>query len=130
MDRNEYTLLKEIKELYHKLKQNVYGEYRGGFKIGKPGFGYDSLANKLLNKVQELHNTIQVDYLDIYDIQQLMATINKEVAYVEYYYQKALKPNASKKCKEEVYCAINKANDQIKLDLSGLFKKIDEIEWE
>lgn len=130
MDTNEYTLLKEIKELYHKLEHNVYGEYRGGCKIGEPGFSYDILVKKLLEKVMELHNTIQVDYLNMSDIQALMVTINKEVAYVEYYYRKALKPNASKKCKEEVYCAINKANDQIKLDLYGLFKKIDEIEWE
>lgn len=128
MNANEYTLLKEIEELYHKLEQNVYGEYRDGYKIGEPGFGYDILVKRLFEKVLELHNSIQVDYLNISDIHALMVTINKEVASVEYIYQKAIKPNASSKCKEEVYYAINKANKQIQLDLKGLFKRIDEIE--
>lgn len=128
MDVREQTLLKEIKDLYGKLKDNINGEYRGGCKIGGPGFCYEIYVNDLLTKVQELYVTFHPDYLDESDFACLFHTIGKEVKYVEYLYNAAIKPNAAKKRERELCGAIEKANGQIKLDLCKLFQKINELQ--
>lgn len=123
----EQALLKEIKSLYDKLEQNVYGEYRGGCKIGEPGFSYQIYANELFKKVSELHKSFHPDYLDKSDIMALMHTIDKEVASVESYYQETLKSKSSLRKRNEVCGTINKANKQIKLDLFRLFREIGNL---
>lgn len=128
MDAKETTLLKEIRTIYDKLEQNVYGEYRGSIKIGEPGFCYDIHAKELSNKVLELYNTFQPEYLSLSEIGDFMHTMDKEVAFVVYDYQESIKPRVSQKKKNEVCKAINKANEQIKLDLFRLFRKIDELQ--
>lgn len=128
MDNQEIELLKEIKSVYDSLLRNIDGEYRGICKIGESGFCYEIHANQLLQKVVELQNTFHPSYLNGSEISDLAHTVDKEVAYVEYRYQKALDSKASRKTKQEVCNAIKKANDQIRLDLFGLLKHIDELE--
>ena len=127
MDTNEMGLLEEIRSIYNKLAQNIHGEYRGMTKIGEPGFCYNTHAQELLKKVLELHHTYHPEYLSQQEIGDLMHTIDKEVAFVEYAYQDSIKPRVSKKMKNEVCNAIIKANKQIKLDLFRLFQKMEEL---
>ena len=129
MDANEQSLLKEIKELYKTLGDNIYGEYRGSTLIGHPGSFYEIHANELLKKVQELYAGFHPDYLPESDLRALMSTVlNKEVKDVAYCYEAALKSNVSQKKKDAVSRAIQKANSQIKSDLYSLFAKIEEIQ--
>lgn len=128
MELQEQSLLEEIKDLYHKLEDNVYGVYMGITKIGEPGFGYEGHVNELFKKVHKLYIDFHPDYLSEFDVKALMHTIDKEVKDVEYYYQTALKPKASRKQKEKVCAAIHKANEHIKLDLLSLFAKIDDLQ--
>lgn len=127
MDTQEQVLLKEIKSLYDKLEQNVRGEYRGGCKIGEPGFCYQLHANELFGKVSALYRDFHPDYLDEQDVWSLKHTLDKEVAFVESYYQEAIKPKSSLKKKKEVCGAIDRANGQIKLDLFRLFREIEKL---
>lgn len=119
----EETLLREIENLYDKLKQNKNGTYIGSCKIGEPGFCYKLYADELLKKVRKLYFSFHPDYLDESDIADFMHTIDKEVCYVDSLYQEVIKPNATKKKKAELDKAINKANNQIKLDLHSLLNK-------
>lgn len=120
MNTEEQTLLKDIKTLYEKLLRNIYEER-------KPGFSYEIHAEQLFQKVLKLYNDFHPEYLSEHDVRDLMHTIDKEVAYVEMDYQLAIKPRATKKLKEKVCADINKANNQIKLDLFRLFEKIKEM---
>ena len=93
------TLLREIENLYDKLKQNKNGTYIGSRKIGEPGFCYKLYADELLKKVRKLYFSFHPDYLDESDIADFMHTIDKEVCYVDSLYQEVIKPNATKKRK-------------------------------
>lgn len=127
MENTEQRLLQEIRDLYHKLLESDKGTYIGTTKIGEPGFGYATTANELFKKVHELYCTFHPKYLDEITVGHLMHTINKEVEYVELSYKDAKNPKASQKKKRAVCTAINNANDQIKLDLFALLKKIGEL---
>lgn len=74
-----------------------------------------------------MQNAFLPTYLNGSEINDLAHTLDKEVAYVGYRYLESLKPKASKKMKQEVCDAIKIANDQIRLDLLGLFTDIDEL---
>lgn len=128
MDAKEKALLKEIRVIYDKLEQNANGEYRGTIKIGEPGFCYENHAKELSNKVLELYNTFRPEYLNLSEIGDFMHTMDKEVAFVVYDYQEFIKSGVSRKKRNEVCNAINKANKQIKLDLFRLFREIDELQ--
>ena len=88
----EETLLREIENLYDKLKQNKNGTYIGSFC-------YKLYADELLKKVRKLYFSFHPDYLDESDIADFMHTIDKEVCYVDSLYQEVIKPNATKKRK-------------------------------
>ncbi len=123
----EKELLKEIENLYGKLKQNINGVYVGNRKIGEPGFSYELYANELLKKVQELYSSCHPYYLDENDMAALIYTIGKEVSYVDSLHSETLKPNAPKKKKRELDGAIDKANSQIRSDLYRLFAHIENL---
>lgn len=128
MDTTLKALLEEIKATYNKLEQSVRGEYRGMTKIGEPGSCYNTHAQELFKKVLELQHTYHPEYLSQSEIRDFMHTMDKEVAYVEYAYQKSIKPKVSQKMKNEVCNAIINANKQIKLDLFRLFQKMEELQ--
>lgn len=121
-------LLRDIKAAYTKLEQNYYGEFRGGTQIGEPGFCYTIHAQELYDKVLDLYHSYHPEFLNLSEIGDFKHTLVKEVAMVEYCYQESIKPKASQKKKDEVLSAINKANKQIKLDLFGLFKILEELQ--
>lgn len=127
MEAQEQKLLIEIKGLYDKLQQNINGKYFGVTKIEEPGSGYKLHATKLLKKLQELYSSFHPDYLDESDIADFIHTIDREVSHVDYLYQETIKAKATRKKKLELEEAINKANNQIELDLYGLLKIIDEV---
>lgn len=126
MNTSIKALLEEIRAIYNKLEQNTRGEYRGITKIGEPGFCYSTHVQELFKKVLELYRIYHPEYLSQSEIGDLMHTIDKEVAFVEYAYQESIKPRASQKKKKEVCNAIIKANKQIKLDLFRLFQEMEE----
>lgn len=127
MEIEERALLVEIKDLYDKLKQNMYGVYSAGTKIGGPGFAYELHAKEMSKKVHKLYFSFHPNYLDESNMADFMKTIDKEVSYVESLYLESLNPHATRKVKEKVCEAITKANKRIKSDLFNLFKEIDKL---
>ncbi len=128
MEATIKTLLEEIKAIYEKLEQNIWGEYRGMKKIGEPGSFYNIHAQEFCQKVLELYRSYHPEYLSQLEIGNLLHTMNKEVALVEYAYQESIKHKNSFKKKNEVCNVIIKANKQIKSDLFGLFQILEKLQ--
>ncbi len=129
MNEEEKSLLLEISELYKKLKDEPNGTYssiRGGL-IKPDGNSYVRNANSLKEKVENLFNTFAPEYLDEETLRQFIHTCNKEVGYVEYHYDKQIKPRSSKKAYSDFIRSMDFATHQIEINLSSLFNRIDEI---
>lgn len=115
MEEEELKLLNEIDLLHEKL-----------LCLGN-GYTYAQCATSLLDKVVELCNKFEPDYIEDIEIRQLYHTCNKEVDFVKHQQEKVSKPRASKKSKNELIDKMEKATNQIEIDIYSLFKKIDEL---
>ncbi len=127
MEEKEKAKLLEIGELYDKLKNEPKGIWNGTYKIEPNGNTYKSNAEKLLNEVITLYNDFKPDYLPEQNLDALSHTCSKEVDYVVNDYNESIKPRAAKKRYTEFLNSISKANNQIKLDIYSLLKKVEEV---
>ena len=115
MEEEELELLNEIDLLHEKL-----------LCLGN-GYTYAQCAKSLRDKVVKLYDKFEPDYIDGVVIQQLNHTCNKEVDFVKLQQDKASKPRASQKSKNELIDKMGKTTKQIEIDVYSLFKKIDEL---
>lgn len=127
MIEEEKAILLEIDKLYTELLQESSVKWNGSFMIQPSGFSYRHKADELKKKVFELYNKFKPDYLNGQDLYALAHTCEKEVSYVEYYYNLSIKKNAAKKRHAEFLNSIYKANQQIRVDIFSLLAKIEEI---
>lgn len=119
MNEQERILLLEIDELHNKLKEEPI--------TSSNGYDYVRNANSLKEKVENLFKTFAPEYLDEETLREFIQTCNKEVGYVEYHYDKQIKPRSSKKAYSDFIRSMDVATHQIEIDLSSLFNRIDEI---
>jgi hypothetical protein len=130
MTEEEKKLLIEIDSLHGKLLQESMSRWNGIYTEEPSGYSYRRNANALLEKVYELREKFNPEYLSGHCVGAYAHTCNKEVSYVEYHHEKAIKKKAPQIRKTELVTAINKSNTQINLDLFSLFLKISELNRE
>lgn len=115
MTEEEKTLLHEIDALYNGLLRET------------SGYSYLRIAKELVDKVFELFNAFNPDYLSEDDISALHHSYNKEVSHVEYHFRESQRKKAAKKRYAEFIDSMRKANDQISRDIFLLLVKIKEM---
>lgn len=130
MEVEEKKLLLEVDSLHSELLNESMGRWNGRYIEEPSGYNYRRNVNALLEKVYELRTKFNPEYLSEHSVGAFSHTCNKEVSFVEYHYEKAIKKNAAQIRKRELIAAIDKANRQIKSDLFSLFLKITEIKRE
>lgn len=127
MTEEEKALLLEIDNLHTELIEEPNGKWIGRYRQEPSGYNYCQNAEKLKDKVFELYNKFEPDYLTAHDIDAIAHTCAKEVLNVDSYYDDSIKKNAAKKRHTEFIDSIYKANQQIGRDIFSVFVKIDEV---
>jgi hypothetical protein len=127
MKDEEKNILLEIDKLYMELLQAPSGDWNGSYMMKPSGYGFTRIAQKLNDKVLELFNEFNPDYLTMHHVDALDHTCHKEVSYVEYHYDLSIKKNAAKKRHTEFIESMYTAIRQIDLDIFSLLLKIKEI---
>lgn len=127
MNEEEKKCLLEIDNIYNELTEEPSGKWNGSFLLKPSGYNYCRNAERLKEKVFELYNEFKPDYLSEHELGAIAHTCDKEVSFVDYHYNLAIKGNAEKKRNTEFLDSIHKANQQINLDLFPLFTKIEEV---
>lgn len=127
MTEEEKAILLEIDNLHTELIEEPNGKWNGRYMQEPSGYNYCRNAEKLKDKVFELYNKFEPDYLTQHEIGAIAHTCDKEVSYVEYHYDLSRKNNAAKKRHTEFINSISKANQQIRLDIFSVFAKIEEV---
>lgn len=127
MTEEEKIILLEIDNLYSELLKEPNGTWNGSFMMKASGYNYSHKALKLRDKIFELYNKHNPDYLTEHDIGAITHTCEKEVSFVKYYYDRSIKNNAAKKRHTEFLDSMYKANQQIYMDIFSVLEKIKEI---
>jgi len=127
MIEEEKAMLLEIDKLYTELLQESSSRWNGSFMTQPSYTIYRYKADELKKKVFELKTKFNPNYLNASDLEALAHTYEKEVSYVEYYYNLSIQKNAAKKRHTEFLDSIYKANQQIRVDIFSLLTKIEEI---
>jgi len=127
MNEEEKKILLEIDSIYTELTEEPSGKRTGSYMQKPSGYNYCRNAERLKEKVFELYNEFKPDYLSEHELGAIAHTCDKEVSFVDYHYNLAIKRNAAKKRNIEFLNSIYKANQQINLDLFSLFAKIEEV---
>lgn len=130
MEAEEKKILMEIDSLHSELLNESMSRWNGRYTEEPSGYNYRRNINNLLEKVYDLREKFNPEYLTEHNVSAFSHTCNKEVSYVEYHYEKAIKKNAAQIRKRELVAAIDKANRQINLDLFSLFLRITEMNRE
>ena len=113
MTDEEKTLLLQIDTLYNELLRET------------DGYNYCWKAKDLRDKVFELFNEFNPDYLSQQTIHDLGHTYNKEVSYVDSAYVETRKNKAPKKRHTEFLNSMHTANRQIKIDILSVLMEIE-----
>lgn len=127
MTEEEKALLLEIDNLHIELIEEPNGKLNGMYRQEPSGYNYCQNAKKLKDKVFELYDKFEPDYLAKLEIDAIDHTYDKEVSYVDSNYNRSRKMNATKKQHTEFINSIHKANQQIRLDIYSVFAKIEEV---
>lgn len=112
--REDSVILEEIKKKNREITQFV--SYDGD------AYRFKRLANELLDLVVELSSSDnqEIRFNAEWSHNAISHTIDKEVNYVEYDYDRMIKKNAAKIRKNEYYMSIKKAAMQLDMDLGSL----------
>lgn len=105
----------EIDTLYKELLQETNG------------YNYCWKVKNLRDKVFELFNKFNPDYLSQQTIHELRHTYNKEVSYVDSAYEEIRKNKAPKKIHTEFLNSMHAANRQIRIDILSVLMEIKKI---
>ena len=111
-----------MKEEYLKNINDLYKKICDIASLDKKPCDVSNLVIHILEQILKLKQIDNIlPYLRNYD--DLNRTLGKQVVWVDIAYREMIKKNAAKVRQQEYYSELNKALDQIRIDLIGLLER-------